>query len=140
MSVARRARLVVWGENIRTAREAAGRTQEWLAEKLGVATTTVYRWETGKIAPTDDHKAAIAVALDAEARSLFPLDLGAVPCTPLSARWCPVHGSCRCGKTPEDQDSTGAPLDLDDPLCALHAPSGPHHTDHPRPFPMPTTA
>lgn len=124
-----------WGRNIRSAREAAGLTQAQLGAAVGVDETTVFRWETGRMAPSDEHKAAIAAActLD-DARALFPLTVAAAAsCTSLSARWCPVHGACRCGQAKDDQRSDGSPLALDDLLCPLHAPSGPHKTDHPRP-------
>lgn len=36
------------GQEMRTAREAAGLTQEALALRLGVTPTTVWRWEAGQ--------------------------------------------------------------------------------------------
>ena len=40
------------GRRLRAAREALGLTQEQAAEVLGVARTTVARWETGAHRPT----------------------------------------------------------------------------------------
>lgn len=48
-------------------------------------------------------------------------------CTGLAARWCPVHGDCRClqsGLRPDDGYTWAD--DLDGPSCPLHAPDSPH--------------
>ena len=49
---------------------------------------------------------------------------GAAPttCTGITARWCPIHGDCRCeGFIGGNPDS-----DMDDPICPLHAPDSSH--------------
>lgn len=40
--------------NIREARKAAGRTQEWLAQQLGVSQTAIALWENGTRSPSLD--------------------------------------------------------------------------------------
>lgn len=70
-----------WGENIRTFRRVKDRRDgippekgmQRMAEHLEVTVATVSRWETGKAAPTDDHKVEIAEYLEVDVRSLFPL-------------------------------------------------------------------
>lgn len=43
------------GHNIRLAREAAGFTQEALAELIGVSRTAIVRWENGDTEPKLNH-------------------------------------------------------------------------------------
>lgn len=70
-----------WGINVRTFRQvhdrreaiAEGDGMRSMAEYLEVSAATVSRWETGKMAPTDDHKVEIADYLGVDVRSLFPL-------------------------------------------------------------------
>lgn len=47
-------------------------------------------------------------------------------CTSVSARWCPIHGDCTCADNPENQDSWGGPLDLDESDCPLHGRTSTH--------------
>ncbi len=51
-------------EKIKTAREKLLLTQEELAEKLGVNSVTVCRWETGKCEPTIKAKKTIKAFLE----------------------------------------------------------------------------
>lgn len=62
-----------WGRNIKAQREALGLGQKDLAYLLGVNQGTVSRWESGRVAPRDDHKVQIATVLHIDARMLFPL-------------------------------------------------------------------
>lgn len=70
-----------WGRNIRLfrlARDAqenvpTGTGMRLMAEHLEVSAATVSRWETGRMAPRDDHKVEIADYLEVDVRSLFPL-------------------------------------------------------------------
>ena len=54
-------------DNFRSRLEAVlaeqGRTQKWLAERVGVSVVTVNRWAAGSQAPSGDHLQAIARAL-----------------------------------------------------------------------------
>lgn len=54
------------GEHIRRCREEAGRSQAWLAEKVGVGQTTISSWESGRTEPSrsDTRKVAQALAID----------------------------------------------------------------------------
>lgn len=58
-------------ENLKTARTAAGLTQEELAEKLAVTRQAVSSWETGRSEPDIDTLLAIAQALDTDVSSLL---------------------------------------------------------------------
>lgn len=40
-----------------------GKTQEWLAEQCSVSVSTVARWETGVLRPTQDHQIKLALVL-----------------------------------------------------------------------------
>lgn len=51
------------GKRIRELRDMKGKTQEWLAEQCSVSVSTVARWETGLLRPTQDHQTKLAVAL-----------------------------------------------------------------------------
>lgn len=48
---------------------------------------------------------------------LGPASIHKRKCTGVSARWCAVHGGCRCSLESDDMDSPG---------CPLHA----HDSDH----------
>lgn len=63
----------LWGSNVQAVREARGWSRAEFAERLGVTVPTVWKWEKGRLAPRDDHKVAIATALNASVRTLFPL-------------------------------------------------------------------
>lgn len=54
------------GENIRSARRAAGLTQRELAQRLDVADLQVSRWERGAHRPKDDTLIALAEILSRE--------------------------------------------------------------------------
>lgn len=60
-----------WGKRLRTARSKAALTQSQLAERLGVAQSTVSSWETGTFAPDDATKFRIADLLDRSVDELF---------------------------------------------------------------------
>lgn len=51
------------GENLKTARTRANKTQEELAQALGTTQNTVWRWEKGHVAPDDGKKIEIAELL-----------------------------------------------------------------------------
>ncbi len=59
------------GERIRAARKAAKLTQEELGEKLGLSSSAVSYWETGKFIPDAEHLPALAEALNLSLDSLF---------------------------------------------------------------------
>ena len=63
----------LWGENIRSRRAALKITQTEFADRCDVTSATACRWEKGKAVPRDEHKVAIAEALDIDVRTLFPL-------------------------------------------------------------------
>jgi transcriptional regulator with XRE-family HTH domain len=63
----------LWGLNVKAGRKALGLTQTALAELVGVRQATVARWERGDMAPRDDMKVRIALALRQDVRALFPL-------------------------------------------------------------------
>jgi transcriptional regulator with XRE-family HTH domain len=65
-----------WGMNIQSTRELREITRKELATRLGVKIPTVWRWEKGKVGPTDLHKIEIARVLNADVRALFPLVRG----------------------------------------------------------------
>lgn len=52
------------GKRIRSARESAGFTQEFLAESVGVSRTAVARWEKGDIEPKLQNLICIAEFLN----------------------------------------------------------------------------
>jgi transcriptional regulator with XRE-family HTH domain len=57
--------------HIRKLRKAKKLSQEKFAEKVGVSTTTVQRWERAEDAPEFDRLALIAQALDCPVKDLF---------------------------------------------------------------------
>lgn len=61
----------LFGNRIRTLRKEKKMSQERLAEKIGVSTNTVYRWEHAEDAPEFDRLAMIAQALDCPVKDLF---------------------------------------------------------------------
>lgn len=58
-------------KGLSTARKSAGCTQEQLAEKLGIAQSTVAMWETGKACPRSDMLPTIAEILGCTIDDLF---------------------------------------------------------------------
>ena len=54
------------GQHIRRFREQAGRSQTWLADKVGVGQTTISSWESGRTEPSrsDTRKVAQALSVD----------------------------------------------------------------------------
>lgn len=67
--------LAIWGSNIRAQRERLGLSREALARRIGVSPPTIWRWETGKSAPTITHMYALAAEFDVTPGDLFPLGL-----------------------------------------------------------------
>ena len=61
----RRSRRLPPPDTARKIREAAGVTQERLAQELGVHRMTVHRWETGERTPRGLHRALYAQLLEA---------------------------------------------------------------------------
>ncbi len=53
-----------------------------------------------------------------------PETSGSRACTGLTARWCPIHGTCTC-PNPADDDDFG-PSDLNSPDCPLHSSESSH--------------
>lgn len=53
------------GNRIKFARRARFKSQQWLAEEIGVHQTSVTQWETGKTDPTTENLSRIAIALNA---------------------------------------------------------------------------
>ena len=70
--------------NIQATRQAAGLTQEQLAEAVGVSRQTVVKWESGETSPDLEHAAALANTLGCTVDALVNFDsegtgLGAPP-------------------------------------------------------------
>ena len=63
-------------DNIFATRMAAGRTQEQLAEAVGVSRQTVAKWESGETSPDLEHAAALAEALGTTLDALVSFDGG----------------------------------------------------------------
>ena len=63
-------------ENIQATRVAKGRTQEQLAEAVGVSRQTVAKWESGETSPDLEHAAALAEALGTTLDMLVSFDGG----------------------------------------------------------------
>src|SRR5574338_16062 len=54
------------GDHVRKQRVRAGRSQVWLAEKLGLSQNTISSWETGRTEPSraDTRRVADALSID----------------------------------------------------------------------------
>jgi DNA-binding XRE family transcriptional regulator len=63
-----------WGASVRRAR--AGRTQSWLAARVGVDQSTISRIERGSYRMNADLLVALAAALDVEVEVLFAFPPG----------------------------------------------------------------
>jgi len=63
-------------DNILMTRTVAGRTQEQLAEAVGVSRQTVAKWESGETSPDLEHAAALAEALGTTLDALVSFDDG----------------------------------------------------------------
>lgn len=61
----------LFSERVRKLRKKQKMSQEKFAEKVGVSTTTVQRWERAEDAPEFDRLETIAQALGVEVRDLF---------------------------------------------------------------------
>lgn len=62
------------GDNIQVTRQAAGLTQESLAELVGVSRQTVAKWEAGETSPDLEHAASLASALGCTVDALVTFD------------------------------------------------------------------
>lgn len=83
--------------NIQRTRQAAGLTQEQVAEAVGVSRQTVAKWESGETSPDLEHASALADALSTTLDGLVTFDgaglgLGAPP------RGKHLFGSVKVGK------------------------------------------
>ncbi len=58
------------GDNIQARRAAVGKTQEQLAEEVGVSRQTVAKWESGETSPDFDHAVRVASVLDVSLNDL----------------------------------------------------------------------
>lgn len=72
------------GDTIQATRQAAGLTQEALAELVGVSRQTIAKWEAGETSPDLEHAASLAKALGCTVDALVTFDskgtgLGAPP-------------------------------------------------------------
>lgn len=63
-----------WGSNVRTARKRALLTQQALAAKCRVQTSTISRIESGQWSPGDMLRIDLAAALGTSVTALFPYD------------------------------------------------------------------
>jgi transcriptional regulator with XRE-family HTH domain len=63
----------LWGNNMKTHREAKGVSREQMARDINSTEATLSRWEAGLVMPNDDRKIAIADYLGVPAVTLFPL-------------------------------------------------------------------
>ena len=59
------------GERIRAARQAAGLSQEKLAERLGLTRQAVTKWETGQSAPSTENLLRLAEVLGVPVTALL---------------------------------------------------------------------
>lgn len=60
--------------NIQATRQAAGLTQEQLAEAVGVSRQTIAKWESGETSPDLEHAAALAEKLGTTVDDLVSFD------------------------------------------------------------------
>jgi transcriptional regulator with XRE-family HTH domain len=67
------------GDRLRDLREKQGKTQDELAEQLGIASLQIYRYENGKTRPDGDTVARIAVALNTSTDYLLGLTDDPIP-------------------------------------------------------------
>lgn len=74
MQVMAREREQTWGRNLRSIRQATGISQSELARRLGVTAATVSQWESGRRAPRDTHRIAIAEFFGVPVDDLFSLE------------------------------------------------------------------
>ena len=58
------------GDNIQARRAAVGKTQEQLAEEVGVSRQTVAKWESGETSPDFDHAIRVASVFDSKAAGI----------------------------------------------------------------------
>ncbi len=72
------------GARIRTLREAAGLTQEALAERVGVDTQTIQRVERAKVTPSLPRVFALADALEVTMSEMFEGEDVAVDTSPVT--------------------------------------------------------
>lgn len=83
-----RNRRIIWGQNIRKARIAAGLTQVQLAGILGTTQQAIAAWENGLTTPKDDNRFALADATGTPYLEMFkdPRDdeSGPVACGPVT--------------------------------------------------------
>ena len=61
-----------YGAKLRVYREAAGRTQGGIAERIGVPRNTYVRWENDRLAPKAKYLRALAAALGCELSDVVP--------------------------------------------------------------------
>ena len=74
----------MYGDFIRNRRKKCGFTQQELAEKVGVARTTIISWELGKCPPTDlSNICSLEQALSLETGTLYKEICGVNPTQPL---------------------------------------------------------
>lgn len=64
-------RRIIWGQNIRRARLAAGYTQAQLAQVLSTTQQAIANWEKGLATPKDDTRFAIADATGTTYAEIF---------------------------------------------------------------------
>ena len=62
------------GDNIQARRAAVGKTQEQLAEEVGVSRQTVAKWESGETSPDFDHAIRVASVVDVSLDDLASFD------------------------------------------------------------------
>lgn len=67
------------GPRIRAIREMRGYTQEELAERMGINTHNIWRWENGESKPNGDTIAQIAKVLEVSADYLLGLNNDPMP-------------------------------------------------------------
>lgn len=63
--------LARWGKAIAIFRERMDLSQQELADRLGVAYPTVWRWENGKMEPRRHHKKRLAEELNTVEQAIF---------------------------------------------------------------------